>query len=119
MKTIGEILAETSERKPQRVMRSTGALVEEIPQFPCWTHELGLAMVRYAQEPSIDEHGNVLTYWQAHPEHWRYRVLEGRMCDRRNVRMCVCCDDCGRLVVGFERAYWAERKARKAAANGG
>lgn len=119
MKTLGEILAEANTAKHQRVVRQGGPVVEEIPQYACWTHELGLAMVRYAKEPSVDEKGALLTFWGAHPEHWRYRVLEGRMCDRKVNRMCVCCDDCGRVVVAFEKAYWAERRLKKAASNAG
>jgi hypothetical protein len=113
LKTLGEILAEASTRTYKPVVRNEGPMVTEIPQYDCWTRTFNLSMVRYAKEPSVDQTGKVLTFWEAHPEHWRYRVLEGRVCSAQVNRMCVCCDDCGRIVVRFEKAYWAERRAKK------
>ena len=114
MKTLGDILAEVGESKRPTIVRNNGPMVTEIPQYDCWTRTFNLSIIRYAKEPSVDQSGKVLTFWEANPEHWRYRVLEGRVCSAKVNRMCVCCDDCGRSVVRFEKAYWAERRARKA-----
>ena len=118
MKTVGEILAEKPERKGRPVMAVSES--KEVPQWPCWTFQLNADRYSYKKAPSYDQDGAVMTFWQAHPEHWKYRCLEDLLCDTKVVRMCTMCDPCHRKVIAWEREYWAERrlKQKREEANG-
>lgn len=83
----------------------------EVPQYVCWTTQMNMDMGKYRESPMVAK-GVRLTFWQAHPEHWRYRDLEDLICDRKVVRMNVLCDSCHRRVLAWEREYWADRRAK-------
>lgn len=115
MKSIEEILNEQAEqgrRWKRREMKSP--FPKEIPTHPCWATVINSGIWRYAKKPSMAEDGGPLSFWEAHPEHWKYRILEGLLCDQLVVSANETCQSCGVIVVAWEREYYARRKLRRA-----
>ena len=116
MKTIEEILTEQAEqgkRWKKREMKSP--FPKEIGTYPCWATQINYDIWEYAKKPAAAEDGGLpLTFWEAHLEHWRYRILENLLCDQLVVRPNDVCDSCHRIVIAWEREYYARRKLRRA-----
>lgn len=87
-------------------------VLNEVPQYDCWTTQLNRDIYAYGKHPHT-KGGERQSFWQAHPEHWRYRDLEDLVCDRKVVRMNDLCDSCHRRVLAWERDYHAAKKRQR------
>lgn len=88
--------------------------MKEIPTHRCRTAQLAIDMDMYAEFPSYAD-GRKLNYWEAHPEHWYYKCLEGLVCTNLNTRPMTMCEDCNRRQWAWQKEWSAERR-RKALA---
>ena len=89
--------------------------MKEIPTWPCRTTQLQIDMGIYAEAPMVRD-GVRLSYWQAHPEHWRYRDMENVICDQLVFRANHMCEACNKRQWAWEKEQYRIRRLKALAA---
>lgn len=89
--------------------------MKEIPTYPCKTRSLQHSLMSYEEHP-VRRDGRVLSYWEAHPEHWRMKAMEGIVCDQMVLRMSDMCKHCLRRFWDAEQEVYKQRRLKALAA---
>jgi hypothetical protein len=89
--------------------------VKEIPTYVCRTRSLQAELASYETHP-VRRDGRALSYWEAHPEHWRWKALESIVCDQMVFRMTELCQHCLRRQWAAEQEVYRERRVKALAA---
>lgn len=89
--------------------------MKEIPTYVCRTRSLQAELMSYAEHP-VRRDGRALSYWEAHPEHWRMKAMEGIVCDQMVYRMSDMCKFCLKRCWDAEQEVYKERRLKALAA---